>query len=43
MSGPDPARYGPDPENISPVRIRVPLSLINTNQKDIPNDFILKN
>ena len=27
MSGPDPARYGPDPENISPVRVRVPLTL----------------
>ena len=27
MSGPYPARYGPDPENISPVRVRVPLTL----------------
>ena len=30
MSGPDPARYGPDPENISPVRVRVPLTLVQT-------------
>ena len=28
MSGPYPARVGPDPENISPVRVRVPLTLI---------------
>ena len=27
MSGPYLARPGPDPENISPVRVRVPLTL----------------
>ena len=27
VSGPGPARFGPDPENFSPVRVRVPLTL----------------
>ena len=35
MSGPYPARYGPDPENISPVRVRVPLTLLKALEPEI--------